>query len=142
LKFSSFMQEWINNGEHWLNLYFALSFLIYSAYTFWQLNNGEQNMSHSAAVSCGLKLVSKLAHCTSKTHIFSCFSIRMEHYWNSDLYSGLSHCSPSPRSQVILSHVEIILPNEASTIVFPASWDDTQNCAQVFQQGEPCLQVK
>ena len=34
-------------------------------------------------------------------------------------YSGFSHFSPSERSQVIFSHVVIISPKDASTIVFP-----------------------
>jgi hypothetical protein len=40
-------------------------------------------------------------------------------------YSGFSHRSPSERSQVIFSHVVIISPKEASTIVFPVSREDT-----------------
>ena len=40
-------------------------------------------------------------------------------------YSGFSHFSPSERSQVIFSHVVIISPKEASTIVFPVSREET-----------------
>jgi hypothetical protein len=66
---------------------------------------------------------------------------------DSDLYSGLSHFSPSSRSQVIFSHVVIISPNEASTIVFPVSRDDTlHNTHRELSSGiravRTCLQVK